>query len=102
MAEIEMEIHIAAPPERVFEAFINETGRWWSKDFTMGGKDTSDIVLEAHPGGRLLEQFSNGGGNVWAIVMGINPGKSIRMGIPDGVIWSGAGSFSLRFEADGD
>lgn len=96
--KIEQEIAIAAPPERVFAAYVNELARWYSRDFIMGGELTVDFVLEAEPGGRLMEVFDGGGGMVWAEVIAIRPGRMIRLGIPEGVVWSGPGYFVLRFE----
>jgi uncharacterized protein YndB with AHSA1/START domain len=102
LVKIQQELEIAAPPQRVYEAFVNDIARWWSRGYLLGGEATVDLVLEARPGGRLMEVLSNGGGVLWAEVTLLSPGRSIRLGIPEGVLWSGPGYYMLRFEAQQD
>jgi uncharacterized protein YndB with AHSA1/START domain len=102
LVEISQEVRIAAPPERVYEAYTAEIGQWWSPSFIMGGPRTVDLVCEAQPGGRLLEVWEGGGGCIWALVTWVNPGKSLHFGLIPGLIWSAPGSIELRFEADGE
>lgn len=98
---ISMELPIAAAPERVYQSFVSETGCWWPKQYLMG-RGSVDIVLDARPGGMLMETDSAGGGTAWAQVISLYPGRSIRLGIPEGVYWSGPGHYSLRFDAAED
>jgi uncharacterized protein YndB with AHSA1/START domain len=98
---IDMQIPIAAPPAEVYEAFVGQIAHWWDKGFLMA-EGTTDIVLEARPGGLLFETDGQGGGCVWAQVIALAPGKSIRLGVPNGVIWAGPGYYSLKFDDAGD
>lgn len=99
--QIDMEIPIAAPPQQVYQAFVEDIAHWWDKGFLMG-ENSTDIVLEARPGGMLMEVDGQGGGCAWAQVIALYPGRSIRLGIPNGVIWAGAGFYRLSFEDAGD
>jgi uncharacterized protein YndB with AHSA1/START domain len=98
--EIEQEVAVAAAPQHVYECFMNDIARWWSASWVMGGPNTVGLLIEAQPGGRLLESWKDGGGCVWATVQSISPGRMINFSIPDGVMWSGPGMFKLSFEAD--
>lgn len=100
--EIELELEIAAARQHVYECFMNDIARWWSASWVMGGPNTVGLLIEAQPGGRLLESWKDGGGCVWAMVQSISPGHMVNFSIPEGVMWSGAGSFRLSFEAGDD
>lgn len=78
VAQIEMEIAIAAKPERVWSALIGETSRWWLRDFY---SDTSakGFVIEPTLGGRAYEDWGDGAGFVWYTVIGIQAPRSITM-----------------------
>lgn len=55
-------LRIAAPPERVFEAFTTEIGDWWQPNrlFQPTDRATGRLSMEAGPGGRLLETGEDG------------------------------------------
>jgi DNA-binding transcriptional ArsR family regulator/uncharacterized protein YndB with AHSA1/START domain len=78
VAQIEMEISIKAKPERVWDALVNETSRWWLKDFYTSPA-TKRFVIEPHLGGRAYEDCKDGGGQIWYTVIGVHPPKSIML-----------------------
>ncbi|MBO0852178.1 MAG: SRPBCC domain-containing protein [Nocardia sp.] len=55
-------LRVRATPERAFEAFTAEIGRWWQPNslfqFTVGRSGT--LAFEPGPGGRLIETYSDG------------------------------------------
>ena len=58
IARVELEIPIAAPPERVWRGMVEEIGAWWRPDFhvTAGGR----MTLEPRAGGRMYESGPGG------------------------------------------
>ncbi|MFK8031574.1 MAG: SRPBCC domain-containing protein [Gammaproteobacteria bacterium] len=80
MATVSMKIDIEAPAAKVWEALTSDIGKWWPADFYAGGEDGSrGFVLEQQPGGRMYEQWDNGGGVLWGNVVGLNPGKKLEV-----------------------
>jgi DNA-binding transcriptional ArsR family regulator/uncharacterized protein YndB with AHSA1/START domain len=63
--QIEFEMHINAPRERVFKAMTSEFGNWWPHRY----KDGSEVYCDAVVGGRIGERFANGGGAVYGEIV---------------------------------
>src|SRR5688500_16864894 len=63
--EIEQEVEIQAPPERVFDALTAEVGNWWSHAFDDAPRA---ILLEPHVGGRFHEVWGDDEGALYATV----------------------------------
>jgi uncharacterized protein YndB with AHSA1/START domain len=78
LIRLDLEFPIAAPRERVWQALVAETGRWWRKDFYMGNA-VQPIVFEARPGGRLYEDWGQGAGLLWYSVLCIEPPSSLDL-----------------------
>lgn len=78
MGQVELEVRIDAPRERVWQAFVEETGRWWLKDF-YAAPDAKGFILEPKLGGRMYEDWGDGGGLLWYTVIGIRPGQSLEL-----------------------
>ena len=75
--QIEMELHINAPRERVFAALTSEYGNWWPHRY----KPDSECYCEPVPGGKLGERFASGGGAIYGEVVYIDaPAKLITAG----------------------
>ncbi len=100
-AVVILDLHLANPPGDAYERFVQDIGYWWSRSFTMGGPATQVIMIEADPGGRLLEIYE-GGTVQWAEVLHLEEGRFIGFGIPEGTFWSGAGSISVSFNEAAD
>jgi uncharacterized protein YndB with AHSA1/START domain len=74
--EIESEVVIAAPPERVWQALTAEANSWWSHSFT---DEPHAIVLEARIGGRFYEAFdAQGNGALFATVTYCQPPQKLK------------------------
>jgi DNA-binding transcriptional ArsR family regulator/uncharacterized protein YndB with AHSA1/START domain len=78
ITRIEMEIDIAAKPERVWKAITKETTLWWRKDF-YAGSNTKAFRLEPVVGGRMYEDGGEGRGVLWYTVIAIDPPRSIDL-----------------------
>lgn len=64
---------VAAPPERAFEVFTAEMGRWWKGDYHLGRKPFVDVVVEARAGGRWYERDADGAECTWGRVLAWQP-----------------------------
>jgi uncharacterized protein YndB with AHSA1/START domain/DNA-binding transcriptional ArsR family regulator len=72
--QIEQEVIIAAPPERVFAALI-EPDAWWHLRYA---RTPGRIVFEPRLGGRFFQRFAGDDtGALWAMVTWFEPGKRL-------------------------
>jgi uncharacterized protein YndB with AHSA1/START domain len=101
--KVALEIKIAAPPARVWEAMVNQTTKWWRKDFYTNPK-TKRFVIEPRPGGRMFEDWGDDNGLVWATVMAVEAPRMIQfLGILTAQYGGPAHSiFQFSVEAAGD
>ncbi len=75
-----MQLDIAAPVERVWQALTSDIGQWWPAEFYAGGEaGTRNFELEAWPGGRMFESWDNGGGVLWGTVICIDPNVTLQV-----------------------
>ena len=80
VSETVMEVDIAGSPEQVWKALTTDIGQWWPDDAYGGGEaGKRRYVLEATPGGIMGETWDNGGGIVWAHVVGVEPNKRLQV-----------------------
>lgn len=61
LVEIELELRVDAPIERVFKALTEELDAWWPHRF----KPDSTVHAEVEPGGKIRECFKEGGGALY-------------------------------------
>jgi DNA-binding transcriptional ArsR family regulator/uncharacterized protein YndB with AHSA1/START domain len=91
------EVPILASPERVFQALTDGLGEWWGAPY-LYDQNSTDIVLDARPGGLLREALPDGGGAIWATVVEVRPNKALEL---SGLIgMSGAVAGLVRFEIE--
>jgi uncharacterized protein YndB with AHSA1/START domain len=69
---------IGAPPERVYDALVQQIGSWWSSDHTFSG-DARNLSLDARPGGCFCEKLKDGGGLEHMRVIYVAPGEMLRL-----------------------
>lgn len=77
VAPIQHTIVVSASAERAFQAFTAEMGKWWPKDFGIGGSPLVDVVIEPKVNGRYYERAENGVDTTWGEVSLWEPGKRI-------------------------
>jgi len=57
-----------ASAARAFAAFTTAIGCWWPREFSAGGEELADVVVECTPGGRMYEVDRAGRKHDWATV----------------------------------
>ncbi len=75
--EIEMEVVIDAPREKVFHALTKDIDKWWA--FRLGRERASTLHFEPKFGGRFYEDWGNGEGAVWGTVYYFKSPEEIRV-----------------------
>ncbi|MBX3358157.1 MAG: SRPBCC domain-containing protein [Phycisphaeraceae bacterium] len=74
---IEIDVAIAADADRVWRALVDETGKWWHRDFY-----TSPLArgfrIEAKIGGRMYEDWGGSSGAVWGTVVVFDEGRVLE------------------------
>jgi uncharacterized protein YndB with AHSA1/START domain len=99
LRQIEQEVVVAAPRERVFAALTDEVGTWWAHRF----RDGSEVRLEARLGGRFYEDWGDGEGVTYAVVTRLARPEALvvqgPMGMPGAVF--GVIGYTLTDEGDG-
>lgn len=70
-------VHVAAPPERVYAAFIAPQ-QWWSSVHSFSG-NARNFTLEPKAGGCWCETLPNGGSVLHMTVVNVAPGKLVRL-----------------------
>ncbi len=100
---IEQQVHIASPPDKVYDALVHPA-QWWSPHHTFSGS-AANLSLEPRAGGCFCEALANGGSVEHAIVVDADPGSVLRLRGPLGP-FQGQGvdsalTFSLKAGGDG-
>ncbi len=78
VAQVELEVWLAAAPEGVWTALTKEAGKWWPREFYVGANPRG-FHIEPVLGGRMYEDWGDGAGLMWAQVIGIDPLRSIDL-----------------------
>ena len=78
IVRVAVDVPIAAPPERVWQALVDETSSWWPRDF-YANPESRRFVIEAKVGGRMYEELPNDGGHLWATVIGLDRGRLLEL-----------------------
>ena len=59
--KVEHTITIAAPPERVWQAWVKEINQWWVKPYYSDAELATGLLMEPKLGGHLIEQWGTDG-----------------------------------------
>ncbi len=78
VVQVEVEVSIEAPRERVWKALVEETGQWWPKDFYVG-RAPKGFIVEARPGGRVYEDWGHEAGALWYTVLVVEPPGTLEL-----------------------
>jgi DNA-binding transcriptional ArsR family regulator len=98
--EIELEVTIDAPREKVYEALTRDIDMWWA--YRLGGERKSNLHVEPKFGGRFYEDWGNGEGAVWGTIYYIKSPEEIRVNGPLGMKGAVNSDYSYVLEAKGD
>lgn len=74
--QIEQEIEIHAPVERVFNALVNDINDWW--EFRLEA-DNSHLTFDSKVGGFFMENWGNEQGAIWGTVLYFKENEEIRL-----------------------
>jgi uncharacterized protein YndB with AHSA1/START domain len=88
--QIEIEMHIAAPRERVFRALTAEVGNWWPHRY----KEGSEVYCDPVVGGRIGERFKDGGGAVYGEIVYLDAPNKVACSGPS-ALQKGLSSFTV-------
>jgi DNA-binding transcriptional ArsR family regulator/uncharacterized protein YndB with AHSA1/START domain len=77
VVDVELEVSIAAPPQRVWQALVEQTTAWWRKDFYVG-KSPKAFIIEPRLAGGMYEDWGDGAGLLWMSVIEIHPPHTIH------------------------
>jgi uncharacterized protein YndB with AHSA1/START domain len=76
--DVEQQIDIKAPPEKVFPAMLERFGK---RNTNMNGEPLN-LNIEARPGGRWFRDRGNGVGHLWGFVQVIKPPELLELSGP--------------------
>ena len=91
--DVEQEMVVGAPRERVFDALCR-MGEWWPHTFREG----ASVRLEPQVGGRFWEDWGDGDGALYATVTGIRRPERLACSGPMGMSGPVAGVFTFDLE----
>lgn len=75
---LKLNFTIQAKREVVWRGLTSDLGRWFPKD-ALAGPEGSLLRLELKPGGKMVEEWPDGGGLVWGEVTTIQPNTMLQM-----------------------
>jgi len=73
VSPIQAGITVDVPPERAFDAFTAELGRWWPLAYTYAGVDLDTAVVEPRVGGLWFERDRAGRETAWGEIRAWEP-----------------------------
>jgi uncharacterized protein YndB with AHSA1/START domain len=96
VAPIVASVVIKAAPQRAFELFTQEMGRWWPKG--IGKAPFVEIVLEPYKGGRWYERDVEGVETQWGAVLAWEPPRRLLLAWQINSRWSFDAEFTTEVE----
>jgi uncharacterized protein YndB with AHSA1/START domain/DNA-binding transcriptional ArsR family regulator len=94
---IEQEVQISASPAKVFDSLTGEVGRWWDHSWAQG-----EVRMDARPGGRFEERWSETEGALYATVTRVKHGELLAMTGPMGMTGAVQNVMEITLAPEGD
>ena len=89
--------------QTAFETFTRDVGTWWPLDeYSIGGKEITEVIWEEQVGGRIYERHSDGGEGEWGRVLAWEPPTRFVMSWYPGKDDSMATELEVNFSTEGD
>lgn len=85
-------LEVKGTPDRAFELFTSQMGKWWPGAQTPAANPAADVVVESREGGRWYEVDADGNETQWGSVVTWAPPHRLVLGWQLGQDW--------RFEPD--
>jgi uncharacterized protein YndB with AHSA1/START domain len=105
-AAIKKSFTVKAPPERAFQVFTADFGRWWPKTHYIGDSPLTGAVIEPRVGGRWYGVHEDGIDRPWGDVLAWDPpGRLVlawRLSLEFGYDPNLLTEVEVRFTAAGD
>ena len=79
LAPVRREITVQATPERAFDVFARDFGRWWPRDKSIGASAQRTAILEPRQGGRWYEIGEDGVECDWGEVLAWEPPERLLL-----------------------
>ena len=100
LAPLVFTLVVPCPPERAFDYFTRDIGRWWPlAGHSVGQAESVGVAFEPGVGGRLLETLRDGSTRLWGHVTTWVPGRKVSFSWHPGRASSSAQSVEVSFEA---
>ena len=80
IAPVVKSVSVKAAPERAFELFTGQLGRWWPAHMQIGKSPFVAIVVEPRQGGRWFERDAEGTECEWGKVLVWEPPTRVLLG----------------------
>lgn len=81
---IELEVHVNAAPERVFDALTGDVSAWWGRPYVHSERARA-VHVEPKVGGRCWEDWGGGEGALYATVTKVERPRLLRLDGPFGM-----------------
>lgn len=94
---IRHEATVAASPERLWSALVDDVDAWWHPDHTWSG-DSGNLSIVARPGGCFCEKLPGGGGVEHLRVVYVAPREKLRLEGALGPLQASGLAGSMTFE----
>ena len=103
VVQVSLEVRIAARPKRVWAALTRQTSKWWPREFYTAEK-ARGFKIEPKVGGRMYEDWGDGDGRLWGLVIGLKTGAWIDLLGYLSPAYGGPAHTNFRFDIvrDGD
>jgi uncharacterized protein YndB with AHSA1/START domain len=79
-APVRKSLFVKATPQRSFEVFAANMGKWWPKSHSIGDNPQVDVIVEPRAGGRWYEIFKDGKQCDWGCVLAYEPPHRLVLG----------------------
>lgn len=97
-APVVRQVRVKATPERAFDVFAGQMGRWWPKSHSIGESAIADVIVEPRAGGRLYERGEDGAECEWGRVIAYEPPTRLLLAWQLNADWV----FDPQFEVEVD
>ncbi|HVS17460.1 MAG TPA: SRPBCC domain-containing protein [Planctomycetota bacterium] len=91
LAEIVTEVVIAAARDTVWTELTARPARWWHPAYFSDprGAEVGSFRIEAELGGRMFEDWGDGQGLVWGVVVALDHGRTLQVVGDTSPAWGG-------------
>lgn len=96
-------VSVRCGPERAFEAFTAEMGRWWpTTTHAIEPEEATTVVVDGRVGGTIRERLADGTEYDWADITAWDPPRHLAFSWHPSIDWTVATDVDVRFVAEDD